>query len=149
MILGAKVRTCNRTGCSNECQGRDFYCTDACRAAEQESRAAARKEAREAATALERGYDLGYIPCEREGCNERKEPGRYHLCARHGRTADLIATQRVPIHQVQFMGVDLVVRCARCKAMHVVAVQPSPEEARRARYQAQVWACEHDCQVVP
>ena len=139
-------RLCKREDCSTPCTGREHYCSARCYNRSWDERAKAHAERRRAAIAEARGVVAGQ--CERPGCTEPKEQGRLHLCAFHGRTYDLIASQRVPKHRVTFRGPDLVATCPRCSSVEILATHPDPKEVRRARSRAQVWACEHTCQEV-
>lgn len=132
---------CRRERCHVVVAPPHCYCSDVCRDAVLNEREEQRKA----------DYRQAHPPptCRRPGCEEPRAPGRgKQLCERHGRTADLIASQRVPAHTFAFRGRDLVVTCPRCGSQEVIATQPTPKEAKAARQRAQVWACEHTCQEV-
>jgi hypothetical protein len=139
-------RICKREGCGNPCRGREHYCCTKCYNHSWTERNKAQAERRRAIVAEVRGLVAGQ--CERPGCTEPKGEGRLHLCEVHGRTYDLITSQRVPKHRVSFTGSNLVVSCYRCSATEILATHPIAQEFRRARSRAQVWACEHACQEV-
>lgn len=80
--------------------------------------------------------------CRRPGCTEDRAEGQgRQLCRAHGLTAARIIAGRVPRHIFRTRVSVPTVECCACGKTHELAGMT----VKAARYQAQVWACEHAC----